>query len=246
MCAQAENVSPGTLRTQALLVPLETMNEKITDSLFQAIWFMGLKLLVAARPSISPGPPWDILETEPSTVLLAKRLGNGFYLPPNSKMRTDWVVWVCLVDVKCRKNNGKVCPAHLGTTPHHKDRSCFAFHCFRILAKVDFRNLCLLLLFLNDSLPLLTCNHFLFFFYSLSWFFLRSWSFVSLCWHFFLAWRTSLGIFSEKFCLQWIIFFFLHLKLTFIFPSFLKDIFTSYRVLGWQSFFPTLQLSPVH
>lgn len=125
-------------------------------------------------------------------------------------------------------------------------RSCFAFHCFRILAKVDFRNLCLLLLFLNDSLPLLTCNHFLFFFYSLSWFFLRSWSFVSLCWHFFLAWRTSLGIFSEKFCLQWIIFFFLHLKLTFIFPSFLKDIFTSYRVLGWQSFFPTLQLSPVH
>lgn len=86
-------------------------------------------------------------------------------------------------------------------------RSCFAFHCFRILAKVDFRNLCLLPLFLNDSLPLLTCNHFLFFFYSLSWFFLRSWSFVSLCWHFFLAWRTSLGIFSEKFCLQWIIFF---------------------------------------
>ena len=35
-------------------------------------------------------------------------------------------------------------------------RSCFAFHCFRILAKVDFRNLCLFLLFLNDSLPLLT------------------------------------------------------------------------------------------
>jgi len=32
------------------------MNEKITDLLSQAIWFMGLKLLVAAKPSVSPVP----------------------------------------------------------------------------------------------------------------------------------------------------------------------------------------------
>ena len=56
MCAQARYVSPGPWMTQALLVPLETMNEKITELLFQAIWFMGLKLLVAARPSVSLRP----------------------------------------------------------------------------------------------------------------------------------------------------------------------------------------------
>lgn len=56
MCAQAENLSLGTLMTQALLAPLETMNEKITDLLSQAIWFMGLKFLAAAKPSVSPVP----------------------------------------------------------------------------------------------------------------------------------------------------------------------------------------------
>lgn len=56
MCAQAENVSPGMLMTRALCVPLEIMNEKITDLLSQTIWFMDLKLLFAVRLFISAVP----------------------------------------------------------------------------------------------------------------------------------------------------------------------------------------------
>lgn len=61
--------------TQVSLVPLETMDEKITDSLSQAIWCMDLKLLAAARPPISTGPLRDILESKPRTVPLARVLG---------------------------------------------------------------------------------------------------------------------------------------------------------------------------
>ena len=50
MCAQAENLSLGTLMTQALLVPLETVNEKITDLLSQAIWFMGQAIHLPCAP----------------------------------------------------------------------------------------------------------------------------------------------------------------------------------------------------
>lgn len=114
MCAQAENLSLGILMTQALLVPLETMNEKITDSLSEAIWLIGLKLLLAAKPSISPVPLWDIPETEPCTVFLAKVLGIGLSLSHNSELGIDWLMWACLVDVQFRENCGKVCHAHLG------------------------------------------------------------------------------------------------------------------------------------
>lgn len=106
MCAQDKNASPGTLMTQALLVPLETTNEKITDSLSQAIWCRDPKLLAAARPSISPALG------EPSTVLLAKVLGIGLSLSPNSETGTKWVMGVCPVGVQFRKKDGKVCRAH--------------------------------------------------------------------------------------------------------------------------------------
>lgn len=56
MCAPAENLSLGALLTQAVLVPLETMSEKITDLLSQATWLMGLERLVVAKPSVSPVP----------------------------------------------------------------------------------------------------------------------------------------------------------------------------------------------
>jgi len=45
MCAQAGYVSPGTRMTQALLVPLEAVNEEITESVFQAIWLGTRKLI---------------------------------------------------------------------------------------------------------------------------------------------------------------------------------------------------------
>lgn len=47
--------------TQALLVPLVSRNEKITGVALSGNLFMGLKLLVAARPSISRGPQKEIL-----------------------------------------------------------------------------------------------------------------------------------------------------------------------------------------
>lgn len=56
MRSQAENLSLGALLTQAVLVLLETMSEKITDLLSQATWLMGLKRLVVAKPSVSPVP----------------------------------------------------------------------------------------------------------------------------------------------------------------------------------------------
>lgn len=114
MGAQAENLSLGILMTQALLVPLETMNEEISDSFSQAIWFIGLKLLLAAKPCVSPVPLWDIPETEARTVFFAKVLGIGLYLSHNSELGIDWLMWACLVDVQFREKDGKVCRAHLG------------------------------------------------------------------------------------------------------------------------------------
>lgn len=81
MCAEAGNLSLGTLMTEALLVPLESVNEKITDSLSNNL-VHGPATLSSCLPPLSSVSLWNILETD--AVLSDKVLWIGLYLSLDS------------------------------------------------------------------------------------------------------------------------------------------------------------------
>lgn len=72
---------------------------------------MNLKLLAAARPSVSPVPLRDFLDTKPRLPSLPKCLPLAFYPSPDSEMGTDRSRGVCPAAVQFRKTMEK-CVVH--------------------------------------------------------------------------------------------------------------------------------------
>lgn len=81
---------------------------------------MNLKLLAAARPSVSPVPLRDIPDTKPRLPSLPKCLPLALYPSPDPEMGTDRARGVCPVDVQFRKTMEK-CLVH--SEGHHT--GCF-------------------------------------------------------------------------------------------------------------------------